>query len=341
MKVKQFQDFSKNQVRLIFIIISLFLLVVLSITSLRFGGVKLTSSEVYKALFEKQDTIAKNIVLNLRMPRLLLSLIVGANLGIAGSLMQAATKNPLVDPGIIGVSSGAALIAVIVLLILPNYVVILPFLAFLGAMFGTFLVFSLSWKEGLNPLRLILAGVAVNSIFGAAISLITVLNSDKIQSALFWLNGSFSAKSWVHVKMIYPYSIPVILSSLFVLDVANVLQLGDDTAINLGYNVSLCRFTVSVISAFLTGISVSAVGIIGFVGLIVPHISRMIIGSDYKFLIPFSALMGALLLTLADTLSRLIFSPLEVPVGITMSILGGPFFLYLLKRKGGRRSHHD
>ena len=179
----------------------------------------------------------------------------------------------------------------------------------------------------------VLAGVAINSILGGVISLLTTMYSDRIQSALLWLNGSLASKTWNDTKIIAIYSLIGLILSLFCIRGANVLSLGDDTAINLGFNVAKTRIILSAISVFLAGTCTAIVGVISFVGLIVPHIGRMIIGSDHKYLIPFSMVLGGSVLLIADTISRTILGAVELPVGVVMSILGGPFFLYLLKRR--------
>ena len=206
-------------------------------------------------------------------------------------------------------------------------------IAFLGGAFACILVYLMAWKNGLNPMRVVLAGVAINSILGGVISLLTTMYSDRIQSALLWLNGNLASKTWNDTKIIAIYSLIGLILSLFCIRGANVLSLGDDTAINLGFNVAKTRIILSAISVFLAGTCTAIVGVISFVGLIVPHIGRMIIGSDHKYLIPFSMVLGGSVLLIADTISRTILGAVELPVGVVMSILGGPFFLYLLKRR--------
>ena len=269
---------------------------------------------------------------HLRFARNLLAVLVGASLAVSGCLLQAVMKNPLADPGITGVSSGASVFAIFILLLFPKYTTILPMIAFLGGAFACILVYLMAWKNGLNPMRVVLAGVAINSILGGVISLLTTMYSDRIQSALLWLNGSLASKTWNDTKIIAIYSLIGLILSLFCIRGANVLSLGDDTAINLGFNVAKTRIILSAISVFLAGTCTAIVGVISFVGLIVPHIGRMIIGSDHKYLIPFSMVLGGSVLLIADTISRTILGAVELPVGVVMSILGGPFFLYLLKR---------
>ena len=158
--------------------------------------------------------------------------------------------------------------------------------------------------------------------------------SDRIQSDMLWLNGSLATKTWVHVEMLFAYSIIGLIISLFLIRSANILQLGDDAATNLGINVNYTRIIICTVAVFLAGISTAVVGIISFVGLIVPHIARMIMGSDHKYTIPFSIVLGGMVLLVADTLGRTIGGAIEIPVGVIMSIFGGPFFLYLLRKRG-------
>lgn len=190
----------------------------------------------------------------------------------------------------------------------------------------------------IEPIRIVLAGVAVNAILGGATGLLSLLNSDKIQGVMLWTNGSLAKVSWADIRIMTIYSIIGIVLAFTCIRIANVLQLGDDVAKSLGYNVNLTRIFISVVAVFfLAGISVAFVGIIGFVGLVVPHIVRLLFGSDYKWLLPVSMLMGGAVLVMADTLARIIAAPIELPVGTMMAMLGGPFFFLYLLRRGNRR----
>lgn len=297
------------------------------------GSVNLSFKEIISALIKKDNKVVVTIVYHMRLPRNILAVLVGASLAISGCLLQAVMKNPLADPGITGVSSGASVFAIFILLLFPKYTGILPMVAFLGGAIACILVYLMAWKNGLNPMRVVLAGVAINAILGGVIALLTTMYSDRIQSALLWLNGSLAAKTWTDTRLVAGYSVIGLILSLFCIRGANVLSLGDTNAINLGFNVTKTRIMLSAVSVFLAGTCTAIVGIIGFVGLIVPHIGRMIIGSDHKYLIPFSMALGGIVLLIADTISRTILGAMELPVGVVMSILGGPFFLYLLKRR--------
>ncbi|KGG80908.1 iron ABC transporter permease [Caloranaerobacter azorensis H53214] len=326
---------SRSIKRIIVYIVEIVLLITLVLVSLRFGSVNYSLKQIIDALTIGSDFTVRTIILNIRLPRTILAVFVGANLAISGALLQSVLRNPLASPGVIGVTSGASLAAIIIMLVFPELTALVPFVAFLGGMIATFLVFILSWRQGISAVRIVLAGVAINAILGGGTSMLSVLYSDRIQGILMWVNGSLAGKSWNQVEILLPYTVIGLIIAVFETGVANALQLGDDTAKNLGVRVNLARVILSMTAAFLTGISVAVVGLIGFIGLIVPHISRLLVGSDYRFMLPSSAILGANLLVLADMVARTAFSPIELPVGIIMALVGGPFFLYLLRKVRG------
>ena len=314
--------------------ISLILLIVLLVLLTTVGSVNLSFGEIISALINDDNKMVTTIVYKMRLPRNILAVLVGANLAVSGILLQSVMKNPLADPGITGVSTGASVAAIIILLVAPQFTSILPIAAFIGGAIACMLVFLMAYKNGLKPGRIVLAGVAINTILGGVISYLSTMYSDRIQSAMLWLNGSLATKTWADVEMLLVYSIVGIIVSLLLIRSANVLQLGDDAATNLGFNVNLTRLLISVVAVFLAATSTAVVGVISFVGLIVPHISKMLMGSDHKFTIPFSIILGSMVLLVADTLGRTIGGAVEIPVGVIMSIVGGPFFLYLLRKRG-------
>ena len=322
-----------NKKYLLIVIGAIALLLLLAILS-TVGTVNLELKEIISALINNDNKMVTTIVYKMRLPRNILAAIVGANLAVAGVLLQSVMKNPLADPGITGVSTGASVAAIIILLLLPQYTGILPLIAFIGGAFACILVFIMAYKNGIKPGRIVLAGVAVNAILGGVISFLSTMYSDRIQSAMLWLNGSLATKTWVHVEMLFIYSIIGLIISLFLIRSANILQLGDDAATNLGVNANYSRLIICSVAVFLAAISTSVVGVISFVGLIVPHIARMIMGSDHKYTIPFSMVLGGMVLLVADTLGRTIGGAIEIPVGVIISIFGGPFFLYLLRKRG-------
>ena len=309
-------------------------LVILVVLFSTIGSVNLSLGEIISSIIHQDNSMVMTIVYKMRLPRNILAVLIGANLAVSGVLLQSVMKNPLADPGITGVSSGASVAAIIILLLMPQLSGSLPLFAFVGGAIACALVFIMAWKNGLRPERIVLAGVAINTILGGFISLLSTLFSDRIQSAILWLNGSLATKTWSHVDMLFLYSLIGLGLSLFLIRSANVLQLGDESAKNLGFNVSRTRLVISAVAVFLAAISTAVVGIISFIGLIVPHIARLLMGSDHKYTIPFSMVLGAIVLLIADTLARTIGGSIEIPVGVITSIVGGPFFLYLLRKRG-------
>lgn len=302
--------------------------------SVALGSVQVPLRDVALTLVGRGSPLHQNIVMNLRLPRALIAVMVGMNLAISGGLLQAVMRNPLADPGLTGVSSGASVVAIIIMLLFPSLTPYVPIAAFAGAALTCILVYSLAWKKGLSPVRVILAGVAVNSVLGGVISVLSILFSDRIQGVLLWTSGSIAGKHYGHVQTLLPYTLIGLAAAFCAIKQANVLQLGDDMARNLGHNPNMARLAISGVAAFLAGITVSVVGVVGFVGLVVPHFARMIVGSDYKYMLPMSVVMGAMLVLVGDTFARCAFAPLELPVGVIMAVLGGPFFLWQLRKRG-------
>lgn len=311
---------------------SVILLLFVLLLAVRLGSVEYSYSQIFKILSSPEMTSDRNVIFNVRLPRILIATMIGANLAVAGALLQAVMQNPLADPGLTGVSSGASLGAIIIMLLFPRYTYLVPLVAFFGGAIACALVYSLAWKNGIKPMRIVLAGVAINAILGGGTSLLSTLYSDRIQGVLMWVNGSISGKTWSDVKVLALYSAIGIGVSMLFIRKANILQLGDEMSSNLGVNTNKYRVIISLIAVFLAGISTAIVGVVGFVGLIVPHIARLIIGSDYKYMLPFSVILGSITLLLGDTFARTIAKPIELPVGVIMAVVGGPFFLYLLRR---------
>jgi iron complex transport system permease protein len=297
------------------------------------GAVKISPAEIIKAIFFEQETVNYQIIWNVRLPRTITASLVGTCLALSGCTLQGVMRNPLASPNIIGVSSGAGLLTLIILIIFPDYYFLAPLGAFAGALLATLFIYFLAWKEGVATTRLILAGVAVSSLLGAGNNAIMTLYPDKVSGVIGFMVGGLSSTNWKHVDMILPYAILGIILLLFITSKLNILMLGDEVATGLGLNVEATRFFFIIISSLLAGAAVSVVGLLGFVGLIVPHITRLFIGSDYRYLIPATIFSGSAIVVLCDTLARVMFAPMEIPVGIIMSALGAPFFLYLLRRK--------
>ena len=301
--------------------------------SVMLGSVKIPLEEIWQALCGANGGIHEQIIMNIRLPRTIVAALVGVNLALSGAILQAIMKNPLADPHIIGISSGAGLTGILVMLVFPGYEYLVTPAAFVGAMGAAICIYVLAWKNGIRPVRIILAGVAVSAFLGAGISALMIFYSDRVHGALMWMVGGLAARSWPHVEIIYPYTILGVVLAFLGAKHLNILQLGDEIAKGLGLRVELTRIVMTAIAAMLAASSVSVVGLLGFVGLIVPHAARLILGSDYRFLLPGAAILGAAVVMLSDTFARTAFAPTELPVGILMAVLGAPFFLFLLRRE--------
>lgn len=271
-----------------------------------------------------------------RLPRILVALLVGASLALAGTVMQGVFQNPLADPGIMGVISGSSLGAVIAVALGLTSVAVwyMPLFAFVGAFGALGLTLSLTYHQGrMNPKILLLAGVAISILLGAFTSgILTLMSEYRLKEFLFWMVGSLEYRRWEHVYVALPI---IAVSTSLLLALAkqlNTLVLGDTEARSLGMNVNRYRLVLLGLSALITAVSVCIGGSIGFVGLIVPHMMRLIIGPDHRYVLPLSAMGGAFFLLLCDTLGRTLFQPVDLRVGIMTAIIGTPYFLYLLHR---------
>lgn len=315
-------------------LVLLILLAVLCLLSIAVGSAGYSIPEILDAVFREEKSPIKTIVVNLRLPRIILAILVGASLAAAGALLQSVMRNPLADPGTIGVSAGAGTAATTILLLFPNLTASVPLFAFGGAALACVLIYTMAWKEGVDPTRIILSGVAINSVLGAYNSLLQLMNSDSLEGVLAFMNGSLSGRSWYQVRLLSVYAAVGLILAFLCIKSANALQLGDEMAKSLGVKVNGSRVLLSGVAAFLAASTVSVAGMIGFVGLVVPHIARILVGSDYKAMLPTSVVLGAVVLLAADTVGRTIVPGMEIPVGIVMAVCGGPFFLYLLRKRG-------
>ena len=310
------------------------ILCVLALISISIGSARYSLRDIMTNLLTEESNPIKIIIYNLRLPRIISAILIGAALSVGGALLQSVMRNPLADPGTIGVSAGAGTAATTILLLFPHMTTAVPIFAFGGAALACGLIYLLAWKGGVDPVRIILSGVAINSVLGGYNGFLQMLYSDNLQGVLGFMNGSLSGRSWSDVKTLAIYVIIGLFLALICIKSANALQLGDEMAKNLGINVNLSRIALSAVSAFLAAATVSVAGMIGFVGLVVPHIARMIVGADYKIMIPTSMLLGAVVLLFADTVGRTLVPGMDIPVGTIMSMVGGPFFLYMLRKKG-------
>ncbi|MBA3925462.1 FecCD family ABC transporter permease [Listeria rustica] len=308
------------------------LLVVAMIVAVGVGSIHIAPIESVRTLFGEGAELSQTILWNLRIPRVLIAVIVGTNLAVSGAFLQAVMRNPLADPGLTGVSSGAAVTVLAIVLLFPNLGSFAPIAGMIGGLVAVVIVYALAWKNGkISPMRIILSGVAVNAIMGGIIGLLSILYSDRLPAVVQWMNGSLAAKGIGDVQLLLPYSIIGWIFAILFIRKANILSLGDDIAVNLGEKMNQTRIILSIIAVYLAAISVSIVGLLGFVGLVVPHMARFLVGSNYWRLIPMSMVLGALVLLAADTIGRSLFAPLDIPAGIIMAIVGAPYFLYLMR----------
>ena len=244
-------------------------------------------------------------------------------------------KNPLADPGILGISSGASFVAVVITAFFPQLYFFIPGLAFCGGVFACILIYMLSWAgNDLSPLRLILVGIAINAMFMGMISAINSMTGGSYSSTASLATANISMKTWTDFRPLVIYAVPGLIIALILSKPCNLLGLDDKTVRSLGINVGRMRIGISAIAVLLVSISTAIMGPISFLGLIVPHIARLLVGGDHKVLIPYSAILGAFCLLLADTLGRALVPPYEISPGIIMSVVGGPFFIILLRRTG-------
>lgn len=284
--------------------------------------------------------VEARIVWEFRLPRALLGFVVGAALSVAGAVLQAVARNPLADPYVFGVSSGASVAAVAVLTLATGALsfVSVPLAAFLGALAATLIVFALAQRRGrVTPGRLVLAGVAMSYLLSAATSYLvlraTLPGQSNVGQVLSWLTGSLAAADWGDLGI--PAVVLVAATAVLVLlaRILNALLVGDETATSLGVDVGRMRLVLFVVTSLLVGVVVAVSGAIGFIGLVVPHAVRMVVGSDHRWVLPVSALAGGLLLVLVDIVARLIIAPSELPVGLLTAAIGAPFFLWMLRRQ--------
>ena len=304
------------------------LLLVTIIYAATTGSIKMSFVEFITNFFDA-DNADMAAIKDLRFPRILVAIFAGAALSVAGVLLQAIMRNPLADAGFIGISAGAAFTKLFIVSFVPTLFFFSPIAAFVGGALACFFVFLLSWKSGLNPLKLILVGIAINAMFSGLTEAMISFGASSTGA----ITSNLSLKTWDDVSLIVTYgSIGLILA--FVLYAwCNVLVLSDKTAKSVGFNVNISRVIIAAVAVLLAASSVVVAGVISFVGILVPHIARRLVGYDHKTLIPFTALLGAFIILLADTLGRTLFHPMEIPASTIMAIIGGPFLIFLLRKE--------
>ena len=348
-----------NKVSLFFICMFV-ILCIIGLVSITFGPVKISIFEIWKIICQKfgffsnesVSEIHKSVLLNIRLPRILLAILVGLGLGTSGAILQGLFRNPLVDPGFIGVSSGAAVGAILAIffssfiqLYFWNFLTpfILPILAITGSFLTTILIYKMSKVSNkTNVMAMLLSGIAVNAISGSVISLFVSISSDaQLRSFTFWTLGGLDNADWLVVTLTTFF----IGTSFFLIyqmkNELDIFMLGDAEAHHLGLNVESLKKKIIIFASIMVGISVSFCGMIGFVGLVTPHLVRLFIGPNHKYLIPGSALLGAIILTISDLIAKSVIAPAQLPLGVITALIGAPFFVWLIINQKRRFSYSE
>lgn len=316
---------------LVYFLIFGILLLFLIFLSINLGSIKVDLKQLIRGLFFEYDE-SVSIVYDLRFPRIIISVMAGAGIAVSGVLFQSVLKNPLADPGIIGINSSSSFFAVMIAAFFPKLYLMTPIFASIGGIIAFFIVYLLSWKFSFSPISIVLIGVAISTMFSGLSSAINFATGSSMNGVASIVNGNITMKTWDDVNILIPYIFIGIFLAIFCSKICNLMFLEDKVIRSLGINVSLNRIMISVIATILASSSTAIVGSIGFLGLIVPHISKIFIGEDHRKLIPFSMILGAITFLLADTLGRTIFYPYEIPASVIMGIVGGPFFIFILRK---------
>ncbi|MBX3061801.1 MAG: iron ABC transporter permease [Anaerolineae bacterium] len=332
-----------KRVPLVMLLLIAFTFVTL-VFSISYGEYNIPPGEVVRTLLDiNQDhpdyANFRLVVHTFRLPRILLAFLVGAALATSGTIMQGITRNPLADPYLLGVSGGASVVAVGMIVWFRNVPIsYLPFGAFAGALITAILIYVLAWKRGnTTPIRLILIGIALEAIIGAITTVMLLFgNINEVQQAYVWLTGSVYGRNWDHVRAIAGWLLVFLPLAFLLSRNLNTLGLGDDTAKGLGLRVERQRLLLLIISVALAAAAVAVSGVIGFVGLVAPHVTRRLVGPAHEGVLPVSALFGGALLVLADLVGRWVISPSELPIGIVTAMIGAPYFMYILYRSRNR-----
>lgn len=318
------------------LLLCLVFLVLCLLWSITLGAADIAPRTVYDAIFSSDGSFQHLIIQTIRLPRVLSGIVVGAALAVAGALMQGLTRNPLADSGLLGINSGAALAVVLAVVLrgnppLSEY----AFFGFLGAGTAAVIVYALGsmGRGGATPLKLTLAGVIFTAFISAFTTAILIGDTETLDQIRFWTAGSFAGRDMALLSQTAPWILIGLVGAILISRQITTISLGDDVAKGLGQNTTLIRAIAAVFVVMLAGGSVAVAGPIGFVGLIIPHVVRFIVGVDYRWIVPYSAVMGALLVTVGDVGARVIIRPQELPVGVIMAVLGAPFFIWLARWK--------
>ncbi len=316
----------------IVVVLGAIVLCTVAFASLMYGAVTLSFGQAWSGLTSESDVFARNVVWQIRFPRVVDAMFVGACLAAAGALLQGVTRNPLADPTILGVTAAAGLASAIVIVIdprVPQWGIAAACAG--GGLLGAGILYVIAWRGAVSPVRLALAGVALSAFFGAVIVGLLASSRTFLQTSLGFLAGGMYGSEWRDFRAMLPYALPGLLGAFLLAGRLNVLALGDDVAAGLGVLTDRTRLVVLAVVGILTAAAVSVAGLVSFVGLVCPHLARYSVGNDNRLLIPVAALYGAILVSLADLAARLVISPSEVPMGIITAGIGAPFLLYLVR----------
>lgn len=331
---------NKNKKITLVVGILVILIITTFLVSLNTGSLAIAPSDVIKTLIGQGSKSQEIAIFKLRLPRIVIGILVGTALAIAGTILQGVTKNDLADSGILGINSGAALFVVVYIFIMNGNVYdgisnmtifTMPLVALSGAIFGAFLIYILAWKNGINSSRLLLIGIGINVAFTSILTIFQLkFTTQEFNRVMAWTSGSIWGASWKYVLAILPFILIFVILTIYKSRYLDALNLGDEVATGLGVEVEKERRKLIIYAVILAGVATSVAGSIAFLGLIAPHIARKLVGPKHKNLIPTAALVGSLILLVGDTIARNIIAPMELPVGIVVSVIGVPYFIYLM-----------
>ncbi|EES48153.1 iron ABC transporter permease [Clostridium botulinum] len=333
-------NIDKNKRFTLIIGVLMILIITTILFGLNMGSLAIEPSDVIKTLMGQGSKSHEIAIFKLRLPRIVIGILVGTALAIAGTILQGVTKNDLADSGILGINSGAALFVVIYIYIMNGNIYdgisnmtifTMPIVALSGAIFGAFLIYILAWKNGINSSRLLLIGIGINVAFTSILTIFQLrFTTQEFNRVMAWTSGSIWGASWKYVLAVLPFILIFTLLTMYKARYLDVLNLGDEVATGLGVEVEKERRKLIIYAVILAGVATSVAGSIAFLGLVAPHIARKLVGPKHKKLIPTSALVGSLILLIGDTIARNIIAPMELPVGIVVAIIGVPYFIYLM-----------
>lgn len=333
-------NIDKNKRFTLIIGVLMILIITTILIGLNMGSLAIDPSDVIKTLMGQGSKSHEIAIFKLRLPRIVIGILVGTALAIAGTILQGVTKNDLADSGILGINSGAALFVVIYIYIMNGNIYdgisnmtifTMPIVALSGAIFGAFLIYMLAWKNGINSSRLLLIGIGINVAFTSILTIFQLrFTTQEFNRVMAWTSGSIWGASWKYVLAVLPFILIFTLLTIYKARYLDVLNLGDEVATGLGVEVEKERRKLIIYAVILAGVATSVAGSIAFLGLVAPHIARKLVGPKHNKLILTSALVGSLILLIGDTIARNIIAPVELPVGIVVAIIGVPYFIYLM-----------